>query len=98
MLALWPEILILDESVSMLDPESRKDIFEFLEYWNKSGNTIIHITHEEDAINHAENVLLLEKGQVLYYGKKTAFLQKEEFTKNINKMYSYMIKVEIPSI
>ena len=83
MLALWPEILILDESVSMLDPESRKDIFEFLEYWNKSGNTIIHITHEEDAINHAENVLLLEKGQVLYYGKKTAFLQKEEFTKNI---------------
>ena len=83
MLALWPEILILDESVSMLDPESRKDIFEFLEYWNKSGNTIIHITHEEDAINQAENVLLLEKGQVLYYGKKTAFLQKEEFTKNI---------------
>lgn len=83
MLALWPEILILDESVSMLDPESRKDIFEFLEYWNKSGNTIIHITHEEDAINHAENVLLLEKGQVLYYGKKTAFLKKEEFTKNI---------------
>ena len=83
MLALWPEILILDESVSMLDPESRKDIFEFLEYWNKSGNTIIHITHEEDAINHAENVLLLEKGQVLYYGKKTAFLQKEEFTKNL---------------
>jgi len=83
MLALWPEILILDESVSMLDPESRKDIFEFLEYWNKSGNTIIHITHEEDAINHAENVLLLEKGQVLYYGKKNAFLQKEEFTKNL---------------
>ena len=83
MLALWPEILILDESVSMLDPESRKDIFEFLEYWNKSGNTIIHITHEEDAINQAENVLLLEKGQVLYYGKKSAFLQKEEFTKNI---------------
>ena len=64
-------------------------IFEFLEYWNKSGNTIIHITHEEDAINQAENVLLLEKGQVLYYGKKTAFLQKEEFTKNICKSFSF---------
>lgn len=83
MLALWPEILILDESVSMLDPESRKDIFEFLEYWNKSGNTIIHITHEEDAINQAENVLLLEKGQVFFYGKKDEFIQNEEFTKNL---------------
>ena len=56
-LALRPEILILDEAVSMLDPLSRSEILEFLRYWHKCGNTIIQITHDLETLADADTVL-----------------------------------------
>lgn len=82
-IALWPEILILDEALAMLDPESRTSIFTFLKYWHKSGNTIIHITHDIDAINEADNVINLEKGQLVFYGTKNAFINNTELYSKI---------------
>lgn len=73
MLAIWPDILILDEALSMLDPQSRKSIFEFLRYWHKKGKTIIHITHDLEAINEAQNVLAFDKGTLYFNGTRQAF-------------------------
>ena len=82
-LALRPEILILDEAVSMLDPESRKEILEFLRYWHKCGNTIIQITHDMEVLSDADCVIGIEEGQVFYYGTQKAFLSNEENVKRI---------------
>lgn len=82
-LALRPEILILDEAVSMLDPESRKEILEFLRYWHKCGNTIIQITHDMEVLADADCVIGIEEGQVFYYGTQKAFLSNEENVKRI---------------
>lgn len=76
-LALWPEILILDEALAMLDPESRENIFTFLRYWHKSGNTIIHITHDLDAINEASTIINLDHGKLVFYGVKNNFINNE---------------------
>ena len=54
MLAIQPDILILDEAVAMLDLESRQNIFELLEALNKQGTTIIHITHDIEAVSKAK--------------------------------------------
>lgn len=78
-----PEILILDEAVSMLDPESRKDVLEFVKYWHKCGNTIIQITHEMQVLEEADNVIGIDSGKVYFYGTKSAFLKNEEFKKRI---------------
>lgn len=77
MLAIWPKVLIMDEAVSMLDPESRENIFEFLKYWHKKGNTIIHITHDLDAIAETNKVISLEKGNIVFNGSKEEFFNSK---------------------
>ena len=74
-LALQPEILILDEAVSMLDPDSRNEILEFLRYWNRCGNTIIQITHDMEVLQDADSVIGIDEGSVFFYGTSKAFLE-----------------------
>lgn len=74
-IALRPDILIMDEAVSMLDSESRKDIYEFLRYWHKAGNTIIHITHDMEGILEAEHLIGMENGSVYYDGTVSDFIK-----------------------
>ena len=78
-IALRPEILILDEAVSMLDPVSRTEILDFVRYWHKCGNTIIQVTHDAETLEDADTVLGLEDGRVTFYGTKRAFLENEKF-------------------
>lgn len=77
-IALRPEILILDEAVSMLDPVSRNEILEFVKYWHKCGNTIIQITHDMQVVNDADTVIGMNHGKVFFYGTKKAFLENPE--------------------
>ena len=44
-LALRPEILILDESTAMLDPKGRAEVMDIVRSLNKNGMTVIDITH-----------------------------------------------------
>ena len=61
-LSLNPDLLILDESVSMIDPVSRKEILAFLDELNAQGKTIIHITHDLDEAEKASRILVMEDG------------------------------------
>lgn len=83
MIALFPEVLILDEAVSMLDPDSRKAVYSFLRYWHKSGNTVIHITHDKDAIAEAEKVMVVSQGKIIFEDKKELFFQNPELMNNV---------------
>ena len=40
MLACNPDVLILDEALSMIDPQTRQEVFEFLRYWNRKRKTM----------------------------------------------------------
>ena len=82
-LALRPEILILDEAVSMIDPEARKEILEFLRYWHKCGNTIIQITHDIEVLSDADSVIGIEEGRVFFYGTQKAFMADKENVRRI---------------
>lgn len=82
-IALRPEILILDEAVSMLDPVSRNEILEFVKYWHKCGNTIIQITHEMQIVNDADTVIGMNHGKMFFYGTKKAFVENQENVKLI---------------
>ena len=82
-LALRPEILILDEAVSMIDPQAREEILEFIRYWHKCGNTIIQITHDMEVLQDADSVIGIEEGKVFFYGTQKAFLADKENVKRI---------------
>ena len=64
-LALNPDLLILDESVSMIDPVSRKEILDFLDELNAQGKTIIHITHDLEEAERANRILVMEDGVLI---------------------------------
>jgi len=66
-LAMTPKVMILDEPTSMLDPISRKRIFDVLARLKQEHqNTIIVIEHSlENLVPLAERMVLLSNGQVL---------------------------------
>lgn len=61
--ALRPDIIILDEATSMLDPKGRKEVIETIRQVKEEENlTVISITHDIDEASHANRVVVIEKG------------------------------------
>lgn len=77
-LALRPDLLVLDEVTSMLDPESRVDILDFLDACHKRNQTILHITHDEVEVRRANRVIAMEKGAVIFDGSREEFFADKE--------------------
>lgn len=69
-LAMNPNILILDEPTAGLDPKGRNELFEQLKKMHKElGLTIILISHSmEDVAKYVEHLIVLYKGKVAYEG------------------------------
>ena len=72
LLALDPEVLVLDEATAMLDPKARKDVLETLERLKtKYNKTIILITHNGDETLAADRIIVLEDGKVAFDGNRS---------------------------
>ena len=60
-----PDIIILDEATSMLDPEGRLELIRTVkDIKDKNHLTVISITHDLDEISLSDRVLLMKNGQV----------------------------------
>lgn len=83
-LAMKPEILILDEPMAGLDPYGRDEILSNIKKMhNDLGITIILVSHSmEDISNIADKILVMNKGQVAMYDTvDNVFSQADELTK-----------------
>ena len=71
MLSLNPDILIMDEATSMLDPSGRREIRELINDIRKEKPTltIISITHDVNEASMSDRVLLLDSGKVISFDK-----------------------------
>lgn len=88
-LALNPDILVLDEASSMLDPVSKKEFKEnILRLKEEKKLTIISITHDMDDTLNADKVIVLNKGKIVFEGSN-----KELYERDL-KEYN----LELPSI
>jgi len=68
-LAMEPEVIILDEPTSNLDPASSEEIMEMLDELNLGGKTLIISTHDVDlAYRWADEVILMKDGGVMRRG------------------------------
>lgn len=79
-IAIGPEILILDESTSMLDPKGRKEVMAVARMLNKEkAMTVIDITHYMDEAAEADYVYVLDGGKIRIQGKpEEVFARKTE--------------------
>lgn len=66
--ALKPEIVIFDESTSMLDPLGKIEINKLMrEMKTKYKKTVISITHNMDDALNSDRILVLDKGKVIFF-------------------------------
>lgn len=67
-LAMRPDIIVFDESTSMLDPEGRREILAVARKLNDGGITVIAITHNMDEAAQADRIIALRKGKIVADG------------------------------
>ncbi|GJM34201.1 MAG: xenobiotic ABC transporter ATP-binding protein [Saprospiraceae bacterium] len=72
-----PDILILDEATSSVDPETESVIQHAIETLIEKRTSII-IAHRLSTIRHATNILVLSKGEIQEYGSHDELLQQED--------------------
>ncbi len=78
-LAMEPEVMILDEPTSNLDPASSEEIMEMLDELNCNGKTMIISTHDvELAYRWADEVMLMENGRLLHSGPPSSVFMDNE--------------------
>ena len=64
-LALSPDVLVLDEATAMLDPKGRRDVMNILyRLWKDQGKTIVLITHHPEETLYGERVIVMDKGEI----------------------------------
>ena len=68
-IAMQPEVLILDEPAAGLDPKGRDMVLdEISEYHRNSGTTILLVSHSmEDIVKYAEKILVMNRGRLFCY-------------------------------
>ena len=70
-LALEPDIFVIDEPTSQLDPKETERIFDIIDKMKKMGKTIILVEHKIELIaEYADNIIALEDGRVAKCGEK----------------------------
>ncbi|CAM3071284.1 energy-coupling factor ABC transporter ATP-binding protein [Lactococcus hircilactis] len=66
MIALRPEIIILDESTSMLDPTGRDEMMRVIhEIKDKFKLTVLSITHDLDEAAHSDRIIVMNEGKIV---------------------------------
>ncbi len=83
-LAVRPEVLVLDEPTAGLDPRGQKEIMDmFYRLHHEQQLTTVLVTHSmEDAVKYADHVLILNKGTKYMEGRpEEVFTQKEALNK-----------------
>ena len=83
-LAMEPEVLVLDEPTAGLDPAGRKELMEIFQGLHEDGMTIVLVTHlMDDVANFADTTYVLEKGHLVKSGSPKDIFQDVEFMKKI---------------
>ena len=83
-LAMEPEILVLDEPTAGLDPSGRRELMKLFASLHQAGMTIVLVSHSmEDVAEYANLVYVLEKGRIVRSGHPRDVFQDVEGLENI---------------
>ncbi|MFA5675489.1 MAG: energy-coupling factor transporter ATPase [Christensenellales bacterium] len=77
-LAMQPDIIVFDEPTAMLDPEGRAEVLATIEKLNKSGKTILLITHYMEEALFADRVIVMAEGRVMAEGTPREIFANED--------------------
>lgn len=103
-MAMRPELLILDEPAAGLDPRGRSEVFSLIkQYSHSSGCTVLIVSHSmEDMARYADSIIVMNKGKLFCHDKTpVVFSRSEEISSmgldvpQITKVFSLLKKENI---
>ena len=91
-LAVRPEVLVLDESTAMLDPRGRREVMEVVERLNReNGMSVVLITHYMDEAAKADRVIVLSDGRIAMTGSPREVFSRGE------ELKTYGLSLPVPA-
>ncbi len=96
-LAMEPDVLVLDEPTAGLDPEASRETLELFRKINRKGTTIILISHDMDLVlAAADRLIVLEDGEVKKDGSPSSLLEVDltSYALEAPKVYSFLSLLE----
>lgn len=84
-IALDPQILILDEPTAGLDPRGEKEMMDLFKKIHEKGKTIIMISHNmENVLEYSTRAIVMSKGKIIFDGKPLDLFSQD----NLNEKYN----------
>lgn len=78
-IAMNPDVLVIDEPTSQLDPEGTADIFSIIDELKRQGKTVILVEHKIDMIaQYSDEVLVIHNGELVKSGSAQEVLSSME--------------------
>ena len=90
-LAVDPDFLLLDESISGLDYKGFKALRALLRALKAEGRGVVFITHELDILDLADIVIVIKGGKIIFCGTPLDAMEKGY----VEKSFSYMKSMEL---
>jgi len=90
-LTMNPDILLVDEPLSSLDPKSQTFFIELLSELNKAGKTIVFTTHQLDLIDHLQPrvAVLSDEHSIIRTGTASEILNDEQLLISVNLIHEH---------
>ena len=81
-LALHPQVVVMDEPTAMLDPKGRRQVLRSIEHLKGEGITVVLITHFMEEAALADRVVVMDAGRIALEGTpREVFSHREELRK-----------------
>ena len=89
-----PDIIIFDESTSMLDPQGKASINAQIRKLHEEKNiTILSITHDMEEVAQSENVIVLENGEIAMQGTPMDIFKQEDKLAKMQLDIPFVLKI-----
>lgn len=94
-LALQPDVIILDEATSMLDPRGRAEVMETIRIMREQEDiTVISITHDLDEVLFADRVIVMKNGEVHSEGTPQEIFEQADAMREIGLGVPFIIELQ----
>ncbi|MDY4959817.1 MAG: energy-coupling factor transporter ATPase [Lentihominibacter sp.] len=82
--AMRPECIVFDEPTAMLDPKGRREVLEIVRELNSQGITTILITHFMEEAAQADEIIVMDRGQVKLQGATVEIFRSIDVLREIS--------------
>jgi cobalt/nickel transport system ATP-binding protein len=89
-LVLDPEVLLLDEPTSTLDPKTQSQLIDLIQSWKNTSKTVITATHQLEIVEDiAEIVYVMQEGEIVAKGEPSRILADSDLLLRANLVHAH---------